>query len=690
MTLEKHDFLFEIGCEELPSSMLAKLSVALGEKLANELANASLTHQEIQLFATPRRLAVLIPELISQQPGKKTERFGPNADSAYDKSGTPTMACLGFAKSCGVTADQLRVKETPKGKRVCCTIEQTGSPTTALLPNIIQQAVKKLPIPKVMRWNTHDTAFIRPVHWVVALYGETIIPMTVLGKAASNITYGHRFHHPAALTITHPKDYNTLLYSKAYVIADFETRKQLIHKEIKKVAAHDTPIINEKLLEEVTALVEWPVALKGHFTEDFLRIPREVLITSMQTHQKCFAVEDNAGKLRPFFILISNIESKAPSAVIHGNERVINARLADAAFFYDQDCKHRLDSFAERLDQVIFQKQLGSLGDKSRRITQLAGVIARAIHCDANQAKRASELAKCDLLSEMVYEFPGLQGIMGYYYALKDQEPSDVATAIKEHYWPRFSKDKLPETLTGCAVALADRLDTLVGILGINLIPTGDKDPYALRRAAHGIFRIMIEKALPLDLMDLLNQAVQQYQSALSHDQAAQLAFDFIIERLRFWYVEQGVAVEVFESVLARHPQQPLDFHQRILAVQTFQTLPEADALAAANKRVSNILKKIDGVIPEETNDALFDSDAERILAKQLTAHSQTVNNYYQQADYTKALTELATLKEPVDNFFDQVMVMTDDTQKRNNRLALLASLQKLFTQVADISLLPS
>jgi len=688
--IEKKDFLLELGCEELPSTNLESLSIALGEKLADELANANLTHQDIQTFASPRRLAVFVPELISKQGGKKTERFGPSAASAYDKNGTPTLACLGFAKSCGVTTDELKIKQTTKGERVCCVVEQVGQDTIELLPEIVKQAIKKLPIPKLMRWNTEETAFIRPVHWVVMLYGKDVVPCEILGQKAAKKTYGHRFHHPKALAITSPKDYGVILYSHGYVIANFETRKQLIRKEIIKAAGKYRAIINENLLDEVTSLVEWPVILSGKFNPEFLRVPKEVLITSMQTHQKCFALENEHGELQPNFILVSNIESKDPKTVIQGNEKVIHARLSDAAFFYQQDLKTPLSSRAERLTKVVFQKQLGDLGEKSKRIADLTLFIATNIGSNIKEAERAALLAKCDLVSEMVYEFPSLQGIMGYYYALHDKEPNPVALAIKEHYWPRFSRDKLPESLIGAAVALADRIDTLIGILGINQIPTGDKDPFALRRAAHGIFRILIEKELSLDLIELLTLAQQSYQVKLPNDTVIKDAFQFVMDRMKYWYIEQNVAPEVFEAVIARNPTIPLDFHRRVEAVQTFRTLPEANALAAANKRVSNILKKTTTKIPEKTDDSLFEFDAERILAEQLNAHRQAVNNYYKQADYTKALTDLAALKKPVDDFFDKVMVMTEDKKKRDNRLALLSSLRKLFTQVADISLLPS
>jgi len=688
--MDSKNFLLEIGCEELPSKSLLPLSKALAAGIENELSTANLNYADTQIFVTPRRIAVLVNNVSTSQPSREIERQGPSYERAYDKGGTPSLACLGFAGSCNVSVDQLEVKETPKGKRVFCRVKDSGKTAVSLLPDIVNNAIKKLPIPRPMRWGENDFTFVRPVHWVVMLFGREVVPATILGKKTCRETRGHRFHHPRNLLITEPKDYNVLLYSQAHVIADYKTRKDMIRKLIKQaVGTNNHALVDENLLDEVTSLVEWPVGLKGQFNEDFLKVPKEVLITSMETHLKCFPVENENGELQATFVLISNIDSKNPKTVVNGYESVINARLADAAFFYGNDLKVPLESRLKSLKQVVFQRQLGTMEDRSRRISKMAASIAKQISADVEVAKRAGLLSKCDLISEMVTEFPKLQGIMGYYYALNDKESKVSATAIKEQYLPRFSGDVLPETLEGAALALAERLDTLVGILGINKQPTGDKDPFGLRRSALGVLRILIEKELPLDLMDLLKQALRNYTASLPNENVVEQAFVFFMGRLKAWYLEQGFAPEVFESVLACHPTEPLDFHRRIKAVQQFQSLPEASALAAANKRVRNILKKSKNSIPKKPNMSLLELDEEKTLAKELEIQTKAVDDLYQNADYTRALTQLSTLKEPVDAFFDQVMIMVENKKTRENRLALLLSLQHLFTQVADISLLP-
>lgn len=687
--MHKQDFLLEIGCEELPPGGLKFLSQSLLQNMQQQLQKADLTYAHIQSFATPRRLALLVTDLIEQQPPRIIERLGPSAKVAFDKSGTPTIACLGFARSCGVTTDQLQIKKTDNGEFVFCRIEQPGKVTTNLLAEIVQTALKQLPIAKPMRWGKHPIEFVRPVHWVIMMYGKEVIPATILGKQTSAETRGHRFHRNKPFSITQARDYAQLLMSHGMVLVDFNKRREKIRQLIEK-AAHPMGqvIIDEDLLDEVTAMVEWPVALRGQFKKEFLDLPAEVLITSMKVHQRCFPLKDNDGNLLPYFILVSNIESRDPQQVIAGNERVINARLSDASFFYDNDLNISLESRFEKLNGVVFQQQLGTLADKSERIVKLTTLIATSLNEKTETAKRAAQLAKCDLVSEMVYEFPALQGIMGYYYALHDKESPAVATAIKEHYQPRFARDELPSSLVGCFIALADRIDTIVGIFGINKAPTGDKDPFGLRRAALGILRIMIEKGLSLDLSPLLKQAQKNYGDRLVNKEVVEQAQEFIFERLRAFYQEQGIATNVFTAVLANHPSQPLDFDRRMKAVQYFQSLPEAEALAVANKRVSNILKKLDKQPTKEVDSALFDSDAERNLAHLLSSQTKSATQLYEKADYTKALSGLATLKEPIDRFFNEVMVMVEDKKIRNNRLALLASLRHLFTQVADISLL--
>lgn len=685
--MTKHDFLFELGCEELPAMILPKLSNALGELVAQGLTDANLSFAKPQLFATPRRLAIFVPELESEQASKTVERQGPSASAAFDKDGTPTLACLGFAKSCGVSADKLEVRDTAKGKRVFCKVKNPGEKTLNLLPSLMESVLKKLPIPKPMRWGDRSIAFIRPVHWLVMIYGDETVNATLFGIKAGRETVGHRFHHPEKIAISTPNRYESTLTEQGFVIPNFTARQEMIRTQLHEAMEEGLQaIIDESLLREVTGLVEWPVTLTGQFNPEFLRVPKEVLITSMKSHQKCFPVENSQNELQNKFILVSNINSKDPKVVIKGNERVIHARLSDAAFFYTNDLKISLNDRFEKLEHIVFEYTLGSMADKSRRIAKLAASIAEQTNADMTSAQRAGTLCKCDLVSEMVQEFPSLQGNMGYYYALNDNESASCANAILMHYKPRFAGDQLPESQVGCAVALSDRLDTLVGILGINKTPTGDKDPYALRRAAQGIFRILIENELNLDLVELLTTAKNNYQITLPNDNVVPQAFAFIMERLKYWYLEKGISPEAFEAVLASNTTSPLDFDHRLQAVLAFQQLPEAQALAAANKRVSNILKKTTITIPEQTNAQLFVQDEERELSKLLNECAKTTNTHYLNSDYTQALTQLSSLKDPVDKFFDQVMVMDEDEQKRNNRLALLAALRQLFSQVADIS----
>jgi glycyl-tRNA synthetase beta chain len=689
--MKTRDFLLEIGCEELPASAQQSLVSALVNIIKTQLEQAEIKFKNVVEYSTPRRLALIINGLDTEQPEKIIERFGPSSQAAFDKQGQPTLACLGFAKSCGVSVEQLEIKPSPKGERVFCCVKQAGKPIHGLLPEIVKTAIKKLPISKPMRWGDSEIAFIRPVHWVVMIFGSELIKAEILGVATSKETRGHRFHHPKPIKINQPGDYQQLLYTYGMVIVDHGKRKNLIKKQILEVAKPvGTPQIDEQLLDEVASLVEWPEVLLGKFDKKFLGIPQEALITSMKTHQKCFTIVNKNNELEPCFILVSNIKSTRPELVIAGNERVINARLADASFFYEKDKKTTLSDRFNALNFIVFQKSLGTLADKSHRISKLAIYLAKQFKANTELAHLAGHLAKCDLVTEMVGEFPELQGIMGSYYAKASGEPSEVALAIKEHYHPRFSGDKTPDSVIGSCVALADKIDTLVGILGINKIPTGDKDPFALRRAAVSILRIIIEGQFPIDLLDLITEAKNGYTVPLPNPDVLEQTFTFISDRLRAWYLDKGILPEIFASVLACHPTKLVDFDQRIAAVKTFHSLPEASALAAANKRVSNILKKQTAAnIPKDTDAGLFTLDAEKKLAEVLKEHRTAFNSYYQQADYSSALNKLSTLKLPVDDFFDSVMIMVDDKKIRNNRLALLTSLRYLFTQVADISLLP-
>lgn len=692
---ETKDFLFELGCEELPTASLSTLRQELELSTKEELDREQLSFAKIHSFVTPRRLAVLVTQLAVITADRLLEREGPMMSQAYDQSGHPTFACLGFAKSCGVTIDELKVKDTPKGQRVYCSVAQPGKPTKELLSDMMHRIIGQLTIKKPMRWADHTFSFVRPVHWLTLLFGKEVIKTQLFDLVSSRETYGHRFHAPQALTLPEANRYEEVLHDSGFVVADYEVRKNKIRTLIDGVlTTGQQAVIDEALLDEVTALVEWPVVLQGHFKREFLSVPAEVLMTSMQVHQKCFPIVNDHQQLEPAFVVVSNIQSKDPKAVIRGNERVIQARLADAMFFFQNDCRHSLVSRFDKLHKVVFQSELGHLAAKTERLERVARYIAIQTGMDDQKTAQAAHLTKCDLLSEMVMEFPSLQGIMGYHYALNDQLGEECALAIKEHYLPRYAGDKLPSSAMGCCIAIADRLDTIVGILGINENPTGDKDPFALRRAALGILRILIEKSLPLDLMDLLNQALQAYAVTiqLPNSQVVADAFDFIMHRLKAWYADQGISSEVFAAVQACQPTQVLDFHHRIQAVREFQLLPEAAALAQANKRVSNILKK---EAPDQVDQTilaihpeLFEHEAERVLAQALQQQTEKLAPLCEKGAYTEALTQLAALKQPIDQFFDQVMVVVEDKRLRNNRLALLATLRHLFTRVADISLL--
>ncbi|WP_246168956.1 glycine--tRNA ligase subunit beta [Coxiella endosymbiont of Amblyomma sculptum] len=679
----------EIGCEELPPFALKSISYTLSQNIMKELKKSKLSFGSIYHYATPRRLAVLVKNLVSTQKSRTLERLGPNVQSAFSEDGTPTETCLGFARSCGVSINQLQTKMTEKGKFLYCYIKQSGQSAYALLPKLIQSAVKNLSISKTMRWDSMSGSFIRPVRWIVMLLDKKIVPITILGHTAKRKTFGHRFHHPKAIFVPQPHDYQDLLLNRGKVLADFDRRREKIRKLIEKTASSKgETAIDEKLLEEVTGMVEWPVAFLGCFKTEFLSLPSEILITVMQDCQRCFPIKNEKGALLPHFILISNIESKNPKYIVEGNERVINSRLSDASLFYKRDLKTPLKDQLLKLSGIVFQKRLGTLLEKTTRMSKLSIFIANKIKADEELTKKAASLAKCDLVSKTVCEFPRLQGIIGYYYTLCNKESETVAQAIRDHYLPRFSEDDLPKNLEGICVALADRLDTLVGIIGINSLYTGNKDPFALRRAALGILRILIEKKLPLDLLVLLKKTEENYID-LPNKNAVFQTFEFIIERLRSWYLEKNVHSEIVTAILAVRSTEPLDFDRRIKALQYFQALPEIRILTTVNKRLNNILKKkpIDITI-NKIDFSLFDSDIERDLTKELTARIRSIGNLYKQVQYKRVLDELAKLKDPIDRFFDRVVIMTDDKKKRNNRLAVLISLQRLFTTMADFSVL--
>ncbi len=686
-------FLIEILTEELPPKTLQRLAKNFLEEVQIRLTKAELAFSEIQFFVTPRRLALQIKKLAARQPNSTVERKGPSLEAAFDLDGKPTPACVGFARSCGVEPAQLATIKNQQGAWVGFQQAMAGKTAQELLPTIVQQALIALPIAKRMRWGNSTVEFVRPVHSVVMLYGAEIINAEILGKRTGRETQGHRFHSKGKVTITSSARYAKILASK-YVLADFSLRAQKIRQQAEDIVKESLGksahvLIDEKLLDEVTGLVEWPVAVCGSFEEHFLTVPQEVLISAMQDHQRYFPVVDQHGKLLPHFVAISNIESRDMQRVITGNERVLRARLSDAAFFFEMDKKHNLASRIDGLKNSVFQAKLGSLYDKAQRISQLAIFIANTLSVDSEQAKRAALLSKADLLTDMVGEFPGLQGTAGYYYALHDGEPQAVADAINEQYMPRFSGDSLPETKLGCVLAMADRIDTLIGIFGINQAPTGDKDPFGLRRAALGVLRILIEKKLNLDLKELLQQGLDGYAGRLINHNVIEQVLNFMQERLKFWCQEQATTADVFAAVAALGITKPYDMYRRIQAVQAFKKLPEAESLSVANKRVSNILAKYSNEISAKRIDEnLFEHDIEKIMVARLNEKNDLIVLLSQSANYAEILAQLANLRKPVDDFFDKVLVMADDKAVRENRLLMLKKLRELFLRVADIALL--
>lgn len=681
------DCLIEIGTEELPPKALPALSAAFMEGIRNGLEKEGLAFAATTPFATPRRLAVLIERLQVQQAEVEVEKRGPAIAAAFAGDGQPTPAAQGFARSCQTTVEQLDRLVTDKGEWLVYRAVQPGKKSAALLASIVQQSLDRLPIPKRMRWGNGQVEFVRPAHWVVILLGEQIVEGEVLGLPVGRQTYGHRFHYPQPITLNSPSDYLSVLQNSGFVVADFATRRQMIRTQVEQIAADlgGEAIISPALLDEVSALVEYPAALSGSFDTSFLDVPQEALISSMQDHQRYFPVVDKDKQLLPYFITVANIQSRDIEAIRQGNERVIRPRLADAAFFWEQDRKVPLANRQEQLATVVFQNKLGSILEKSNRVAALAGWLAQSCQLDPEPVQRAGKLCKCDLVTLMVGEFPELQGIMGHYYALHDGEPASVALAIEEHYQPRFAGDNLPTSAEGAILAIADKLDTLAAIFSLGLLPTGDKDPYALRRSALGILRILLDRSLEIELDALIAAAAEPFAGQADTQTLPQQIKAFLLERLRAWYLEKGVSSGVFEAVKACHITTLADFAKRIHACIAFTQLPAAEALSAANKRVRNILKKADAATIPVVAQNLLELPAEKHLYQQLEAVSSAAIKLLAQ-DYTQALAAMAELREPLDQFFDSVMVMDEDIAVRQNRLALLKQVGELFMQVADIS----
>ncbi|MCB1754727.1 MAG: glycine--tRNA ligase subunit beta [Gammaproteobacteria bacterium] len=685
---DRDDLLVELGCEELPAGSVLPLAQSLGDLLAESLQEAAFEPGEVEVFATPRRIAALIRGVRKRQADREIERRGPAVDMAFDESGAPKPAALGFAKSVGVEVADLQRLKTDKGEWLYYKLQQAGETLEAGLPAMLEKVFAAMPMPKRMRWGDLDIEFLRPVHWLLVLHGTQSIKGAAMGLDFDRKTRGHRFHAPDFIDIPSTGDYEPVLRDKGKVIAGFAERRQLVIDAVSKNAGQfgGRAVMDDALVDEVTALVEWPVAVTGRFEEEYLEVPKEALIQTMQENQRYFPLLAEDDSLLAGFITISNIESSEPAMVRQGNERVVRPRLADAMFFWRQDQKKPLESHLEGLRNVVFQQQLGTLFEKTERLVFLAGHIADELGFDVEKCKRAALLSKCDLNTEMVYEFAKMQGIAGRYYSALEGESREVSGALEDQYLPKHAGDKTPHHPVGQVLAIADKLDTLAGIIGIGQMPSGTKDPFALRRAALGLLRIIIENKLDLDLTALLAWAKQALGEKLENPGQVDDALDYILERLRAYYHDQGVAADIVDAVMAERPTRPLDFDKRIKAVGEFIQLPESVALASANKRIRNILKKAGAAAPTSVNQALLDEPAEKNLHAVLGELSASVEPMFARGDYEPALKALAALREPVDTFFDTVMVMAEDQQVRNNRLALLQQVGGLCLRVADIS----
>ncbi|MEZ8862748.1 glycine--tRNA ligase subunit beta [Vibrio sp. 10N.247.311.51] len=683
------NFLIELGTEELPPTALRSLAEAFASNFEAGLKTAELSHEGIKWYAAPRRLALKVTALAEGQADKVVEKRGPAVSVAFDAEGNATKAAQGWARGNGITVEQADRLKTDKGEWLLFKQEVAGKPVQELVMDIAAKALAGLPIPKAMRWGNSDIQFIRPVKTLTVLLGDELVEGEILGVASARTIRGHRFMGEQEFTIDSADQYPAILEERGKVMADYEARKAIILADSQKAAAAvgGTADLEDDLVEEVTSLVEWPVVLTAKFEEEFLKVPSEALVYTMKGDQKYFPVYDDNKKLLPNFIFVSNIESKEPRHVIEGNEKVVRPRLADAEFFFNTDRKRPLIDRLAELDQAIFQKQLGTIKDKTGRITELAGYIAEQIDADVEKSKRAGLLAKCDLMTSMVFEFTDTQGVMGMHYATHDGEDEQVALALYEQYMPRFAGDDLPSTGISSAVAMADKLDTIVGIFGIGQAPKGS-DPFALRRASLGVLRIIVENGYNLDLTDLIGKAKELLGDKLTNDNVEADVIDFMLGRFRAWYQDAGFSVDIIQAVLARRPTKPADFDQRVKAVSHFRELEAAEALAAANKRVGNILAKFDGELPAEIDLALLQEDAEKALAENVEVMTEALEPAFATGNYQEALSKLADLREPVDAFFDNVMVMADDEALKKNRLTLLNNLRNLFLQIADISLL--
>ncbi|VFP87260.1 glycine--tRNA ligase subunit beta [Candidatus Erwinia haradaeae] len=688
--MTKENFLVEIGTEELPPKILRYLAETFEKNFISELKNASLTYQEIRWFATPRRLALFVRQLTLIQPDRKIIKYGPTIRAAFNKNGTPTQAAISWARSCDINVENANYLETHKGQRLVFCAKQSGQKTALLLPEIISTSIKKLTNLKQMRWGESNLQFIRPVHTVTLILGDTLLPVNIFGIFSSRIIQGHRFMGESSLTINHADNYLKVLSEKGKVQADYSLRKKIIIANATAIAERIEGFadLQEDLLEEVTSLVEWPVILMAKFNKKFLKIPTEALVHTMVDHQKYFPVYNKKGTLLPYFIFVSNIESSNPQNIILGNEKVIQARLEDAAFFFHKDCQHHLDDYLPRLKSVLFQKNLGNLLDKTYRIKKLSGWVAKQINSNIQNATRAGLLAKCDLMTHMVREFTETQGIMGMHYARRQGETEEVAIALMEQYKPRFSGDSIPSNPTSCALAIADKIDTIVGIFGISKHPTGDKDPFALRRSALGVLRIIIEKKLPIDLQSLTEESIKLYDKRLSNANTAEDIINFFFGRLSSWYQEIGYKNDVIKAVLACHPTRPIDFHTRIEAVTYFCSMKHSMRLSAAHRRISSILNQSKEILNHNVYHSLLYEKEEIQLDTRIQTIKTSLNLFLIEERYQDALIALTPLHKDIEQFFSKVLVNTKRKELRINRLTLLNQLKNLFLQIADLSLL--
>jgi glycyl-tRNA synthetase beta chain len=683
------NLLLELGTEELPPKSLLTLAQSLHDSFVKQLNDQGLSFVSSKWYATPRRLALFIESLDEVQKDREIEIKGPAVKAAFDADGNPTKAALGWASANGITIDQAERLSTPKGEWLYVKTVKKGNSTVSLVPDMFRTALKSLPIPRLMHWGDKKEEFVRPVHTLCMLFGSDLIEGSILGVNSSKTINGHRFLGKQQVTINSADTYVEQLRNEGAVVADYQERKASIIKQVTDIAnsVNGVADLDDDLVNEVTSIVEEPHIFKATFEERFLKVPAEALVYTMKGDQKYFPIYDKDKKLLPAFAFASNINPADTTSLISGNERVVRPRLSDAEFFFNTDRKQSLESFFSRLETIVYQKDIGTIAYRSNCVEELARYIAKAIGADESKAARAAHLAKCDLASTMVTEFTDTQGVMGMHYAELDGEDKDVSDAIFEQYWPRFSGDAIPTKGVQISLSLAEKIITLVGIFGINMLPKGDKDPFGLRRAAIGLLRIILENSISINFVDVIEKACEILKDKLKLADTKDQVVSFIYNRLKGYYQDQGIEASLFLAVLSTAPQDLVDFDKRVKAVKSFKDLPEAENLASAYKRVNNILSKAESK-DSTINDSLLQEDAEKALVEALKEVTPKVNALYDSGDYSKALATLSELKVSVDNFFDKVMVNADDAAIKNNRIAILVNLHDLIGKTADISVL--